>query len=203
MTRIVAGRAKGRVLKVPSKGTRPTSERVREALFSRLDHMGILEGAHVLDLYAGSGALGLEAASRGARSVELVEKAPAAAKTIMENIRSTGLPALCRTASAASVLGARTGAALEGDVDLVLIDPPYDVPEAELSEVLGLLGPWLTRDALVVVERSSRSPEPAWPSFLILEDQRRWGETTAWFAGPPPKVAAEPAIRATRAQEER
>lgn len=202
MTRIIAGSAKGRVLKVPAKGTRPTSERVREALFSRLDHMGILEGAKVLDLYAGSGALGLEAASRGARSVELVDNAPAAARVIAENIRSTGLPALCRTASAASFLGARTGAALHGDVDLVLIDPPYDVPEAELAEALDLLGPWLTRDALVVVERSTRSPEPAWPPFLIREDARRWGETAAWFAGPPTGDGAESAVRAAHAQEE-
>lgn len=185
MTRIVAGSAKGRVLKVPTKGTRPTSERVREALFSRLDHMGVLQGAKVLDLYAGSGALGLEAASRGASKVELVEKAPGAAKVILENIRATRLPAQCRMASVASFLAGHSGQTLEGDIDLVLIDPPYDVGEEELAQVLKLLGPWLTRDALVVVERSTRSPEPNWPDFLVLEDERRWGETVAWFAGPP------------------
>ncbi len=185
MTRIVAGSAKGRVLRVPAKGTRPTSERVREALFSRLDHMGVLEGARVLDLYAGSGALGLEAASRGASKVELVEKAPGATKALLENIRTTGLPAQCRMVSVASFLGGRSGQVLEGDIDLVLVDPPYDVAEEELTQVLSLLGPWLTKDALVVVERSTRSPEPSWPGFLVLEDERRWGETTAWFAGPP------------------
>ncbi len=185
MTRIVAGSAKGRVLKVPPKGTRPTSERVREALFSRLDHIGVLEGARVLDLYAGSGALGLEAASRGAASVDLVEKAPQAARILAENIRATGLPARARAASVASYLQIRTGDPLTGDVDLVLVDPPYDVPEEDLAAVLALLGPWLAPDALVVVERSTRSPEPTWPDFLVLEDERKWGETRAWFAGPP------------------
>lgn len=184
MTRIVAGIAKGRVLKVPPKGTRPTSERVREALFSRLEHMGMLEGAHVLDLYAGTGALGLEAASRGAASVELVEKAPGAARILSENIRVTGLPARARRSSVESFLATREGRPLVGEVDLVLVDPPYDLPEEELAEALTLLGPWLAPDALVVVERSTRSPEPQWPDFLVLEDERRWGETLAWFAGP-------------------
>lgn len=186
MTRIVAGIAKGRVLKVPLKGTRPTSERVREALFSRLEHMGVLEGAHVLDLYAGTGALGLEAASRGAASVELVEKAPGAARILSENIRVTGLAARARRSSVESFLATREGRPLVGEVDLVLVDPPYDLPEEELAEVLALLGPWLAPDALVVVERSTRSPEPQWPDFLVLEDERRWGETLAWFAGPAP-----------------
>lgn len=195
MTRIVAGSAKGRVLKVPARGTRPTSERVREALFSRLEHMGVLAGARVLDLYAGSGALGLEAASRGADEVDLVERASGAAKAIAENIRTTGLPARCRAVSVASFLGARSGSPLSGDVDLVLVDPPYDVSEEDLGAVLALLGPWLAPDALVVVERSTRSPEPSWPDFLVLEDERRWGETTAWFAGPPLAEEGAPASR--------
>ena len=156
--------------------------------------MGVLQGARVLDLYAGSGALGLEAASRGASKVELVEKAPGAAKVILENIRTTRLPAQCRMASVASFLAGHCGQALEGDSDLVLIDPPYDVAEEELAQVLRLLGPWLTRDALVVVERSTRSPEPKWPDFLVLEDERRWGETAAWFAGPPLEFEEAPAF---------
>ena len=90
MTRIVAGSAKGRVLAVPAKGTRPTSERVREALFSRLDHWGALEGAHVLDLYAGTGALALEALSRGAASADLVEKSAAAARLAARNASACG-----------------------------------------------------------------------------------------------------------------
>ncbi len=183
MTRIVAGVAKGRVLKVPLKGTRPTSQRVREALFSRLEHRGVLEGARVVDLYAGSGALGLEAASRGAAKVELVEKASGAAKILAQNIRATGLDVELRRSSVESFLQGRTGEPLTGDVDLALVDPPYDLPEGELAQVLALLGPWLTQDTLVVVERSTRSPEPLWPDFLVREDERRWGETVAWFAG--------------------
>lgn len=185
MTRIVAGSAKGRTLAVPKSGTRPTSERVREALFSRLDHMNVLEGATVLDLFAGTGALGLEALSRGAARATLVEKASAAARVASANVRLTGLPARVVTADARSYLCARTGEDLRGDVDLVFIDPPYDIAEADMTAVLSLLGPWIGPDALVVVERSTRAPAPTWPPFLVLEDQRTWGETVAYFAGPP------------------
>ena len=185
MTRIVAGSAKGRTLAVPKSGTRPTSERVREALFSRLDHMNVLNGTVVLDLYAGTGALGLEALSRGSAHATLVEKASAAARVASANVRSTGLPARVVTADACAYLAARTGEDLCGDADLVFIDPPYDIPEADMTAVLSLLGPWIGPDALVVVERSTRAPAPTWPPFLVLEDQRTWGETVAYFAGPP------------------
>ena len=170
---------------MPKSGTRPTSERVREALFSRLDHMNVLEGATVLDLFAGTGALGLEALSRGAARATLVEKASAAARVASANVRLTGLPARVVTADARSYLCARTGEDLRGDVDLVFIDPPYDIAEADMTAVLSLLGPWIGPDALVVVERSTRAPAPTWPPFLVLEDQRTWGETVAYFAGPP------------------
>ena len=185
MTRIVAGSAKGRTLAVPKSGTRPTSERVREALFSRLDHMNVLDGATVLDLYAGTGALGLEALSRGAARATLVEKASAAARVASANVRSTGLPARVVTADARTYLGARSGEDLTGEMDLVFIDPPYDIAEDDMTTVLASLGPWIGPDALVVVERSTRAPAPTWPAFLVLEDQRTWGETVAYFAGPP------------------
>ena len=171
MTRIVAGSAKGRTLAVPKSGTRPTSERVREALFSRLDHMSVLDGAVVLDLYAGTGALGLEALSRGAATATLVERASGAARVA--------------TADARAYLAARSGQALSGEVDLVFIDPPYDIAEVDMTAVLEGLAPWIGPDALVVVERSTRAPAPTWPTFLILEDARAWGETVAYFAGPP------------------
>lgn len=114
MTRIVAGSAKGRTLAVPKSGTRPTSERVREALFSRLDHMNVLEGATVLDLFAGTGALGLEALSRGAARATLVEKASAAARVATANVRATGLSARVVTADVRAYLGASSGEALTG-----------------------------------------------------------------------------------------
>lgn len=192
MTRIVAGSAKGRTLAVPKSGTRPTSERVREALFSRLDHMNVLEGATVLDLYAGTGALGLEALSRGASSATLVEKASGAARVATANVRSTGLSARVVTADSRAYLGGRSAEPLSGEVDLVFIDPPYDIAEEEMTAVLEGLAPWIGPDALVVVERSTRAPVPTWPAFLVLEDTRAWGETVAYFAGPPlPEEEAE------------
>ncbi len=188
MTRIVSGTAGGRTLKVPPRGTRPTSERVREALFSRLDHMDVLRGARVLDLYAGSGALGLEAASRGAARVDLVERSRGAAQVAAGNARGAGFESLTRVhaTDVRSYLTTRSGQVpLGGDVDLAFLDPPYEVGEEELTGVLDLLAPWMTPDALVVVERSTRSPEPDWPEHLNLEERRAWGETAVWFAGPP------------------
>ena len=199
MTRIVAGSAKGRTLAVPKSGTRPTSERVREALFSRLDHMNVLEGATVLDLFAGTGALGLEALSRGAARATLVEKASAAARVVSANVRATGLPARVVTADVRAYLGARSGEALMGETDLVCIDPPYDIPEGDMTTVLSALAPWVGPDSLIVVERSTRAPAPTWPPFLVLEDTRAWGETVAYFAGPPLPKDEESSDAAERA----
>lgn len=199
MTRIVAGSAKGRTLAVPKSGTRPTSERVREALFSRLDHMNVLEGATVLDLFAGTGALGLEALSRGAARATLVEKASAAARVASANVRATGLPARVVTADVRAYLGARSGEALTGENDLVFIDPPYDIAEGDMTTVLSALAPWVGPDSLIVVERSTRAPAPTWPPFLVLEDTRAWGETVAYFAGPPLPTDEESSDAAERA----
>ncbi|QPK81895.1 16S rRNA (guanine(966)-N(2))-methyltransferase RsmD [Schaalia sp. ZJ405] len=185
MTRIVSGSAKGRVLRVPPQGTRPTSERVREALFSRLEHWGMIEGTRVLDLYAGTGALGLEAVSRGASDAVLVEKSPKAARILRENVALTELDAGVRSADVHAFLGGRTGEPLTGEFGLVFIDPPYDIDEDRLGKTLELLGPWLSADALVIVERSVRSPQPRWPVFLRVEDRRTWGDTVAWMVGPP------------------
>jgi 16S rRNA (guanine966-N2)-methyltransferase len=185
MTRIISGRAGGLRLQTPAgSGTRPTSDRVREALFSRLEHLDVLAGAAVLDLYAGSGALGLEAASRGAVSAVLVESDRAAAAVARRNAAQTGVPGI--TVRAATV--ERTLAtAPPAPVDLVFIDPPYDIGEDVLERVLTALVEqrWLSEEALVVVERSSRSPEPRWPSGLQAEGERRYGETRIWFAGVP------------------
>lgn len=187
MTRIISGSAGGRRIQAPTgSATRPTSDRVREALFSRLEHRELVEGANVLDLYAGSGALGLEAASRGAALVLLVESHKGAAKVIRANIEALGLRGarvLSDTVERALAAGPPSGIRM----DLVLIDPPYDVSEDALAAVLGALveGEWLARDAFVVVERSSRSPQPTWPEGLELSGEKRYGETTMWFAEPP------------------
>lgn len=187
MTRIISGSAGGRRIQTPAgSATRPTSDRVREALFSRLEHRELVEGAKVLDLYAGSGALGLEAASRGAALVLLVESHKAAAKVIRGNVDALGLRGarvIVDTVERALSAGPPGGIRM----DLVLIDPPYDVTEEALAAVLSALveREWLARDAFVVVERSSRSPQPSWPEGLELSGEKRYGETTMWFAEPP------------------
>jgi 16S rRNA (guanine966-N2)-methyltransferase len=184
VTRIISGRAGGQRLATPSgPSTRPTSDRVREALFSRLEHLDVLAGAHVLDLYAGSGALGLEAASRGATSVLLVESDRSAATVARTNVAALRLPGVVvRQSPVASVLAAPPAQ----PCTLVFSDPPYDLGEDLLATDLALLDHhgWLAPDALVVVERSSRSPEPRWPAAWRTEGERRYGETTLWFAGP-------------------
>jgi 16S rRNA (guanine966-N2)-methyltransferase len=185
VTRIISGRAGGLRLKTPGgPGTRPTSDRVREALFSRLEHLDVLQGARVLDLYAGSGALGLEAASRGAARVLLVESERDAVSVCRANAKAIGLPGIeVRAATVERTVATRP----TQPVDLVLIDPPYDVGEDELAAVLGALvgQEWLSEHALVVVERSSRSPEPRWPIGLEGSGERRYGETRLWFADVP------------------
>jgi 16S rRNA (guanine966-N2)-methyltransferase len=178
VTRIVAGTAGGRTIQVPGSGTRPTSDRVREALFSRLDHAGLVAGARVLDLYAGSGALGLEAASRGAADVVLVESARPAAEVCRRNAATLGLGVV-------RVVPQRVSAFLrqaKGPADLVFLDPPYDLPEVDLTEALAGVAGVLTSGGVVVVERSVRTPEPTWPPGVVRTDERRYGDTVLWFA---------------------
>ncbi len=182
MSRIIAGVRGGRRLLVPSgRGTRPTSDRVREAMFSRLEHLDAIQNAHVLDLYAGSGALGLEAASRGAASVLLVESNRRAVSIIRRNVDELGLAEVAVEASTVEQVLATTPTIRR---HLVLLDPPYDVGEDQVAAVLEALvtGRWLADDAVLVVERSTRSPEPVWPADIHLIGPRRYGETTCWFA---------------------
>lgn len=187
MTRIIAGVAGGRRLAAPKgDGTRPTADRVREAVFSRLEHRGVLPGASVLDLYAGSGALGLEAASRGAERVVLVEADRRAAAVARDNARTVGLPQV--TVAVAKVQAYLTTdpatGPLAGPADVVFADPPYPLTEEALGRMLAALvaGGWLRAGSVLVVERSARSPEPGWPPGLVLDSQRRHGDTTIWYA---------------------
>lgn len=198
MTRIIAGFAGGTRIAVPKRGTRPTSDRVREAIFSALDARDAVDGAQVLDLYAGSGALGLEAASRGAAAVELVERDAQAAAVCRGNtaavLRRAPNSAPRIRVAARSVQSYLTGAV--GGFDLVFVDPPYELDEDALAEDLALLAPLLADDALVVVERSSRSPEPRWPEALAPERRRDYGETAVWTAVTPahqPRPPSQPA----------
>jgi 16S rRNA (guanine966-N2)-methyltransferase len=185
MTRIISGLVGGRRIRTPpGSRTRPTSDRVREALFSRLEHLDVVHQGRVLDLYAGSGALGLEAASRGAASVLMVESDWAAVAVLRKNIAELGLPRVSVRADTVerALLGGPASA--DGRCDLVLADPPYDVTDEALGEVLTLLvaHEWLSADAFVVVERSARSPEPRWPRGLDGAGERRYGDTKMWFA---------------------
>ncbi|MFI9117935.1 16S rRNA (guanine(966)-N(2))-methyltransferase RsmD [Streptomyces bikiniensis] len=183
MTRVIAGTAGGRRLAVPpGNGTRPTSDRAREGLFSTWEALhGTLDGSRVADLYAGSGAVGLEALSRGAAHALLVEADPRAARTIRENVRAIGLPgAELRTGKAEQIV---TGPAPADPYDLVFLDPPYAVEDAGLREILLTLRAegWLSEDALVTVERSTRGGEFGWPAGFEPLRSRRYGEGTFWY----------------------
>ncbi|MFG6278285.1 23S rRNA (adenine(2030)-N(6))-methyltransferase RlmJ [Microbacterium sp. 5K110] len=186
MTRIISGRAGGTVLDVPAKGTRPTSDRVRESLFGALDSADLVARARVLDLYAGSGALGLESLSRGAASADLVELSAPAAALIRKNadrLRSAGVTAPARVHRANASTYLESSAA---EWDLVFIDPPYDVTDDEITRVLAALAPRLSAEAAVIVERAKRSPAPAWTTAgLEPERDRTYGDTTLWWGRPP------------------
>ncbi|MBY8888809.1 16S rRNA (guanine(966)-N(2))-methyltransferase RsmD [Streptomyces sp. PTM05] len=183
MTRVIAGAAGGRRLAVPpGLGTRPTSDRAREGLFSSWESLrGTLDGARVLDLYGGSGAVGLEALSRGAAHVLLAEADARAARVIRDNVRALGLPGAEVRPGRAEKLVA--GPPPGEPYDLVFLDPPYAVTDDELREILLTLtaGGWLAPDAVATVERSTRGGEFRWPGGFEGLRARRYGEGTLWY----------------------
>lgn len=233
MTRIIAGAHGGLRLRTPrGDGTRPTSDRVREALFSALESLHAIEGQHVLDLFAGSGALGLEAVSRGASSAVLVDPARPAlaalranaaavardrvvvagqtAQSYLQRASQPGRPAALPLAGVPgefphsgppSQLGEDGRIPQSGEVTqplqsgednrfgLVFIDPPYDLSEEALGEVLTALLPLLSDEAVVVVERSARSPEPSAPPGLEIFRRKTYGETALYYLEPVPPDA--------------
>jgi 16S rRNA (guanine966-N2)-methyltransferase len=183
VTRIIAGRARGRRLQtLRGDLTRPTADRVREALFSSLEAaLGSLHGLSFLDLYAGSGAVGLEAWSRGAAVVVLVERNPRAATLVRAN--ATGLGAAGVRVVAASVRGA-LGQPPASAYDVVFLDPPYAAPMTQLRGDLAALleRGWLRDGATVVVEHSTRAEPVDWPPGLVPERTRTYGETALSYA---------------------
>ncbi|WP_027946296.1 16S rRNA (guanine(966)-N(2))-methyltransferase RsmD [Amycolatopsis taiwanensis] len=181
MTRIVAGTAGGRRLKVPSQGTRPTSDRVREALFSALESRGELRDARVLDLYAGSGALGLEALSRGAAEALFVEVDRKAAVVLKANIAGVGLGGSVRVGAVETVLAKERP---EEPFDVVFADPPYAHDSARLSVMLTALAAsgWIAERGLVVIERAGRDGEPDWPGGFEPLRVMRHGDTAVFWA---------------------
>lgn len=188
MTRVIAGAAGGRRLTVPpGQGTRPTSDRAREGMFSSLEaQLGASgseawRGRRVLDLYGGSGAVGLEALSRGAAHALIVEADARAVRTIRQNVRALGL-------SGAEVRHAKAEQTVEGPppgvpFDFVFLDPPYAVTDESVREILITLRSrhWLTRRALVTVERSTRGGGFRWPEGFEALRARRYGEGTLWY----------------------
>jgi 16S rRNA (guanine966-N2)-methyltransferase len=173
--RVIAGAARGRRLVAPpGEGVRPTADRVREALFSSL--APLLAGASVLDAFAGSGALGLEARSRGAKGVTLVEHDRRALAALRRNVETVGLGGA--TVVPGDVLRiAATGTLHGAPFDLVLLDPPYALAEDVLARLLADLVPSLADGATVVVERAASAPEPRWPDALQVVSERRYGST--------------------------
>jgi 16S rRNA (guanine966-N2)-methyltransferase len=206
VARVIAGEAGGRRLAVPDgRDTRPTSDRAREGLFATVASIvGSLAGTRVLDLYAGSGAVGLEALSRGAEHVLLVEYGARAARVIKANIDAIGLPGAAVIADRVERVLAR-GPAPAGDstapagdstapapsqaspsgarYDVVFADPPYAMADADVSRMLSLLAdrPWLAPGALVIVERATRSGPLRWPDGFVPDRARKYGEATLWY----------------------
>ena len=180
MTRIVAGVAGGRRLSVPTgRDTRPTSERAREGLFSTLDALQVLAEGQFLDLYAGSGAVGLEALSRGASAATFVEHDAEALRCLRRNVDTLGLPG-------AHVIADRVERWAEhlppeATYNLAYADPPYALPASELGRLLQRLAGALSADAVVVVERASRDQPWTWPEPFQALQSRRYGDTTLWY----------------------
>ena len=189
VTRVIAGEAGGRRLAVPGgRDTRPTSDRAREGLFATISSIlgsprpGSLAGTRVLDLYAGSGAVGLEALSRGAEHVLLVESGAQALRVIRANIDAIGLAGAAVIADRAERVLAR-GPADGHRYDMVFADPPYAMPGEDVAAMLEALAGqgWLAPGALVIVERATRSGPLSWPDGFVADRARRYGEATFWY----------------------
>ena len=195
MSRIISGAAGGvRLTSVPGDNTRPTTDRVKESLFSKLESYDIIRGARVLDAFGGSGALGCEALSRGAASVTLLDTYPKAVAVIRKNIAAVEKAMGCTGSGPSDATGAvahvqqsqaRTYVkSASGPWDLVFVDPPYAVPNEQVSELLEELTSKLAEGAVIVVERSSRDPEPVWGEGLYCFSTRQHGETVLYYVEP-------------------
>ena len=184
MTRIIAGAIGSLQLKPAAKATRPTSDRVKESLFAKLDAIGVIEGAKVLDLFAGTGALGLESASRGAVVVDLVERDRNAFGLLEQNVKSSlssfEKQGISNKIQAHNLDGQRYLKSATAGFDLVFIDPPYDFPNSELEQLLLAVAGLLSEQGIVIVERSSRSEQLVIES-LELQSSKTYGDTAVWI----------------------
>jgi len=180
VTRIIAGAIGSLQLKPAAKATRPTSDRVKESLFAKLEAMGVIEDAKVLDLFAGTGALGLESASRGAASVDLVERDRVAFALLEQNVKNSlssfEKQGISTNIRAHNLDAQRYLKSASTGFDLVFIDPPYDFPNCELEQLLLTVADLLSEEGLAVVERSSRS-EQLVVHALQLQNSKSYGDT--------------------------
>ena len=185
MTRIISGKLGSLRLKTAAKSTRPTSDRVKESLFSKLENIDAIEGTRVLDLFAGTGALGFESLSRGAVELTAIEKNPQAAELLRENARLIE-EALSHQGLATKItVKAQTAekflsTATEASFDLIFLDPPYEYSNADLEKLLLALARTISKESLIVVERSSKSDEPNFGEFEV-EDEKTYGDTKVYF----------------------
>lgn len=177
---MIAGTAKGRSLRAPpGRATRPTADRVKEAMFSIL--MPRLPGAVVADLFAGSGALGIEALSRGAEHVVFVERAPRALQALRDNLTACGL------ADRATVVADDVERTLRRGLDgvrptVVVADPPYDTDPTAIAAVLASVGDLVAPGGRVVLETPADRPAPDWPPRLRPDEPREYGDTALHLA---------------------
>ncbi len=186
MTRIIGGIAGSRQLASPAKSTRPTSDRIRESIFNRLAARDLIFGARVLDLYAGTGALALEAISREAKSAMMVERDGKAAavcvansSTIQKALEKEGFYDQMTKVANKSVVNFLASDA--GEYDLVFIDPPYDISNDEVAQNLVDLLPRLSKDAVIMLERSSRTGAVGLPKELTLDEEKSYGDTNVYW----------------------
>lgn len=184
MSRIIAGAIGSLQLKPAAKATRPTTDRVKESLFAKLDAMGVIEGAKVLDLFAGTGALGLESASRGASSVDLVERDRNAFGLLEQNIQNSlssfNKQRISTKIQAHNLDAQRYLKTATVGFDLVFVDPPYDFPNSELEQLLVAIAEVLSEEGLVIVERSRRSEQLEIES-LEIQSAKTYGDTAVWI----------------------
>lgn len=190
MTRVIAGELKGHRLAVPQDGVRPTSDRVREAIFNSLASKVDLAGKRVLDLYAGTGALAIESLSRGAEFALLVEADRKVATVTDQNLRKLHLDSRAEIEVVDASLWAKKSRAmtprrelLDTPFDVVFIDPPYETPSNELATLMIDLSEskWLASECLLIVERGSKSPDIDWPPGVTDTERRVYGDTTIWY----------------------
>ncbi|MDF4075898.1 16S rRNA (guanine(966)-N(2))-methyltransferase RsmD [Bifidobacterium adolescentis] len=189
--RVISGRFKGMALATPKPGTRPTTDRTKEAIFSHLDSWGVLDDARVLDLFAGTGALGVEALSRGARELVAVESAAPAAALIAQTLTALKRNRAWEPGMSARVIKARAekyaaSASAVAPFDVIFIDPPYAFETEACNQLLAdLAARELTGDdTVIMLERSTRSAEPTAPEGWAISNRRDYGETAVYYIEP-------------------